>query len=218
MKELNGLIYLERKALKQSEKKPLLVLIHGYGSNEEDLFGFASELPDEFHILSLRAPHTLSFGMYAWYGIDFVNMQKFNNIPEGLSSINQIVQFIDAFLEVHDMSEVWLCGFSQGAILSYAIALNHPDKVKNIAILSGYPEIDFIGEKIAEKDFSNLNFFISHGLEDMVIPVEWAREGKPLLDNLNIKNEYHEYRSGHGIVPQNFYDLLSWINSGLGST
>ena len=216
MKELKGIQYLERKPRIQQDRNPLIVLIHGYGSNEADLFSFAEDLPDEFHVVSVQGIHALAPDMYAWYEIDFVNMEKFNNVPQGIESRNQLVEFIDGFTTENqlDKENVWLCGFSQGAILSYAIALNFPEKVKHIACLSGYPEPNFIGEFNLELDYSQLDFFISHGVDDMVIPVEWGRKGKPILDELGIKNEYHEYRSGHGIVPQNYWDLMSWMKKG----
>ena len=155
--------------------------------------------------------------MYAWYEINFVDMEKFNNVPQGIESRDKLVDFIDAITtqENLDKENVWLCGFSQGAILSYSIALNYPNKIKHIACLSGYPEQNFIGETDVNRDYSNLDFFISHGLEDMVIPIEWARKGKPFLEELGIQNEYHEYRSGHGIAPQNYWDLMAWMKKGL---
>lgn len=213
MKQLKGINYIERKPGKVLDKNPLLLLIHGYGSNEEDLFSFAEDLPQEFHVVSVRGIHTLSPGMYAWYEIDFVNMQKFNNVSQGIESRNKLIEFIDEIttLENLDKENVTVFGFSQGAILSYSIAINFPEKVKNIACLSGYPEPDFIGEPNPEKDYSKLNFFVSHGTDDMVIPVEWARKSGDLLNDLNIKNEYHEYRSGHGLIPQNYFDLMKWL-------
>lgn len=84
MKELKGISYLERKPGIQLEKNPLLLLIHGYGSNEADLFSFAEDLPPEFHVISVRGIHTLTPGMYAWYEIDFINMEKFTNVPREL--------------------------------------------------------------------------------------------------------------------------------------
>lgn len=215
MNQLNGINYLERKPKRVLDKNPLLLLIHGYGSNELDLFSFAEDIPDEFHVISVRGIHTLSLGMYAWYEIDFVNMQKFNNVPQGIDSRNKLVEFIEEItsLENLDKENTTVFGFSQGAILSYSIAMNYPEKVKNVACLSGYPEFDFIGGINYDKDYSKLNFFISHGIDDMVIPIEWARKGKPFLDELNIKNEYHEYRSGHGLVPQNYFDLMKWLSS-----
>lgn len=216
MKELNQVKYLERKPRVQLDKNPLMLLIHGYGSNEADLFSFADDLPDEFHVISIRAFHTLDVSMFGWYEIDFVNAEKFNNIPQGLESRDKIVEFIDAITEQEnlDKENVWLAGFSQGAILSYSIALNFPEKVKHIAILSGYPEPEFIGKIPIREEYANLDFFISHGIDDMIIPIQWARNGKPFLEKLGIKNQYHEYNSGHGIVPQNYADLMAWMKKG----
>ena len=54
-----SLHHIIREAKTSNEKAPLLILLHGYGSNEEDLFSFASELPEEFFIVSVRAPYDL---------------------------------------------------------------------------------------------------------------------------------------------------------------
>jgi hypothetical protein len=62
------------------DKNPLIVLIHGYGSNEEDLFSFAAELPDEYYLVSARAPYNLQYGSYAWYAINFdADQNKFSD-------------------------------------------------------------------------------------------------------------------------------------------
>ncbi|MEG0695548.1 alpha/beta hydrolase [Algoriella sp.] len=215
MKELNEIKYIERLPVTKTEKTPLFVLIHGYGSNEEDLFSFAQDLPENAHIVSVRARYDIPYGGFAWYDINFVNNEKWMDEDQAIESRNKLVDFIDAITQQEnlDVENVTLMGFSQGAILSYAIALNNPGKIKNAAILSGYPEHKIIGEFDQTKDFSNLNFFVSHGTEDVVLPIELGKMGEEFLRNLNIKFEYHEYRSGHGIVPQNYHDLMAWIKN-----
>ena len=215
MKELNGIKYIERLPVVKTEKTPLFVLIHGYGSNEEDLFSFAQDLPENAHIISVRARYDIPYGGFAWYDINFVNNEKWMDEDQAIESRNKLVDFIDTITQQENLDEenVTLMGFSQGAILSYAIALNNPEKIKNVAILSGYPEHKIIGEFNQTKDFSKLNFFVSHGTEDMVLPIELGKMGEEFLRNLNIKFEYHEYRSGHGIVPQNYHDLMAWIKN-----
>lgn len=215
MKELNGIKYVERIPVIKTEKTPLFVLIHGYGSNEEDLFSFAQDLPQNAHIVSVRARYDIVYGGYAWYDINFVNNEKWMDEDQAVESRNKLVEFIDAIVEQEnlDATNVTLMGFSQGAILSYAISLNYPEKIKNVAILSGYPEHKIIGELNQTKDFSNLNFFVSHGTDDVVLPIDLGKMGDEFLNSLNIKHEYHEYRSGHGIVPQNYFDLMSWIKN-----
>jgi len=61
------------------------------------------------------------------------------------------------------------------------------------------------------KDYSKLDFFISHGTVDQVIPVEWANKSPQFLNQLKIKNSYKEYPVGHGVAPQNFFDFKKWI-------
>lgn len=217
MKELNGIRYIERRPVVETDKPQLFLLIHGYGSNEEDLFSFSQDLPETAHVISVRGRYDVMFGGYSWYDISFENNEKYMDAEQALASRNALVEFIDEIInhEKLDSSNVFIAGFSQGAILSYSIALNFPDKVKNVMILSGYPEFKIIGDFNQEQDFSNLNFFVSHGTEDVVLPIEAGRLGEQILIDLNIKNEYHEYRSGHGIVPQNYHDLIAFINRSL---
>lgn len=209
-----SLKYLYRPNQIDVENPKLLLLLHGYGSNEADLFSFVEELPKEFFIVSVRAPKPLDFGGYAWYDIDFVNLKKLYNVEQAQESIELIRKFIPECVEKFnlDTENVWMCGFSQGAILSCALTLQNQQNIKRVICLSGYPAQDIIGKDI-QQEYSDLKFFISHGTEDAVIPVDWARKSQELLSGLNIPHQYKEYRSGHGIVPQNFYDMLDWINN-----
>ena len=104
-------------------------------------------------------------------------------------------------------------GFSQGTILSYAVALTYPEIVKNIVALSGYVNIEIISENFKNKDYSNLDFYCSHGSADQVIPVDWARQTPKILDSLHIKHQYKEFPVGHGVAPQNFYELRDWLKT-----
>ena len=195
-------------------KPPVLFMLHGYGSNEEDLFSFAPELPEELCIISIRAPYTLQPYGYAWYAINFdAEKGKWSNDEEAIASRDYIVTFIDEACTTYglDSQNVNLLGFSQGTILSYAVALSYPEKIKNIVALSGYINEKILKESYQKNDFSTLNFYCSHGEVDQVIPVEWARKAPTILKKLGIKHIYEEFPAGHGVVPQNFYALKKWI-------
>lgn len=208
-----SLYHLLREPKNKLDKNPLLLLLHGYGSNEEDLFSFASQLPDEYLIISARAPYALPPYGNAWYAINFdEDMNKFSDNAQAVESRNLIATFIDEVVASYpvDKEKVTLIGFSQGAILSYAAALTFPEKIARVAALSGYFNPDIVDS--AEKaKLEKLQFFISHGTVDQVIPVEWARKAPEALQNFGIQNEFHEYPVGHGVAPQNFYDLLNWL-------
>ena len=209
-----SLRYLVKEPKIILEKNPLLLLIHGYGSNEQDLFSFAEELPETHYVISVRAPFDLQYGSYAWYAINFdADENKFSDLNQARDSRDLLVQFIDELIEKYliDSNNITLIGFSQGSILSYAAALSYPEKIRKIVAFSGYLNADMILPGIEKRDFSQLKIFASHGTQDQVIPVEWARKTKPFLDQLGIENIYSEYPIGHGISPQNFFDFKNWL-------
>lgn len=211
-----SLHYLIREPKIKLDKNPLLLLLHGYGSNEEDLFSFASELPEEYYVISARAPYDLMYGSYAWYAINFdADENKFSDVEQAKTSRDLVAGFIDELLSQYPINEddVTLVGFSQGSILSYAIALSYPQKVQRVVAMSGYLNLDMATSNYAQNDFKNLKVFASHGTVDQVIPVDWARKATPILAQLGIETLYKEYPIGHGVAPQNFYDFKNWLQS-----
>mgnify|MGYP000966713837 FL=1 len=196
------------------DKNPLLLLLHGYGSNEDDLFSFASELPDEYFVISARAPYDLQYGSYAWYAINFdADQNKFSDQSQAVLSRDLVVKFLEELKSKFpiDSSNITLIGFSQGSILSYSIAISYPKIVQRVGALSGYLNLDTTIDNYQNNDFSGLKIFSSHGTVDQVIPVELARKTDPILKSLGINSTYEEYPIGHGVSPQNFYDLKSWL-------
>ena len=208
--------HLVREPKIKLDKNPLLLLLHGYGSNEEDLFSFSSELPEEYYVISVRAPYDMMYGSYAWYAINFdADENKFSDHEQAKESRDLIANFIDELIENYpiDANKITLIGFSQGCILSYAVALSYPEKVQRVVAMSGYLNLEISIENYTTNDFKNLKVFASHGAADQVIPVDWARKAKPILENLGIEIVYKEYPIGHGVSPQNFYDFKNWLQS-----
>jgi|MGYP003600267911 phospholipase/carboxylesterase len=209
-----NLHYLVQEPKVKHDKNPLLLLLHGYGSNEEDLFSFAPELPDDSYVISVRAPYDLQPYGHAWYAIHFdADENKFSDNVQAKQSVEIIASFIDEIVKQYpiDTENVTLIGFSQGAILSYATALTYPKKISKVVALSGYFNQEILPEVIDTKAISHLKFFVSHGSVDQVIPVDWARKAKPALENLGLEVEYQEYPIGHGVSPKNFFDFKNWL-------
>ncbi|TXD50893.1 MULTISPECIES: alpha/beta hydrolase [unclassified Polaribacter] len=213
---MNDLQYIVRKPLKETANPPLLILLHGYGSNEQDLFSFAEELPKELLIISLQAPFELGYNAYAWYAINFDDVNgKFSDLKQAKESIDKIASFIEE-LKVKfntNVHKTFVLGFSQGAILSYSLSFFYPNKISHVIALSGY-----INNQLVPTDISKgikTDYYCSHGSVDQVLPVDWARKSKPFLDDLGLQNVYSEYNVGHGVAPQNFYSFKSWIEERL---
>ncbi len=203
-----------RPAKNPSENPPAIIMLHGFGSDENDLFSFASELPEKYAIISLKAPIRLEPYGNAWYNIYFDNSQgKFSDDEQAIASRELVSKCIDEIVEKYkvDDNNITLLGFSQGTILSFAVALSYPKKVKNVIGLSGYINEEILKGGYSENDLGKLNIYTSHGSVDQVIPVEWARKTKPFLKKLNIDCTYSEFPVGHGVAPQNFYELKNWL-------
>lgn len=199
---------------KLQQNAPLIIMCHGYGSDENDLFGFAGELDARYSIVSLRAPLAMAPFGNAWYEINFDAEQgKWSNNEQAAASRDLIAKCIDEAVEAYecDPKNVTLLGFSQGTILSLAVALSYPEKVKNVIALSGYINTVLLPEDLISKSYSKLNIFCSHGTVDQVIPVEWARKTVPFLQSLKINHVFKEYPVGHGVAPSNFFDLKKWL-------
>jgi len=206
--------YLLREPKSAVEKPSLIVLLHGYGSNEQDLFSFADELPDNAYVVSLRAVRDTPMGGFAWYDLDFSKGARMADTAQAIEAQRIIIQFLEQIKDKYlfDENDVSLIGFSQGAILSFSLALHYPQKFRKVLCLSGYPDPELLKDVPMGADFSRLEFFFSHGKEDPVIPVEWSRQFKAICEELDIDYEYHEYNEGHGINTENYYDLLNFLH------
>ena len=208
-----SLYYIFKEPKIKSAKPPVIILMHGVGSNEKDLFSLANQMPDSFLVISLRAPIMLSKDSYAWYHLTFENGTRVGNPIEAEASRLMIIQFMNQLKTKHAFNEkrIYLCGFSQGSIMAYSIGLTVPDKVKGIAVMSGRI-LEEVKPNIAPKEkLKNLNVFVSHGTTDGVITINYARDAISYLKNLGITPTYKEYPEAHTISPTMFNDMLVWL-------
>ena len=166
---MSSFVYLSKAS--KITNAPLVVMLHGYSSNEADLFSFASLIPDDYHVVSLQAPLFLGIG-YAWFPIHFEeNMERWTSPEEAKQAVDYVTAFLAYYTKKNDVdvNNITLLGFSQGAMLSYSVGLVHPN-VSAIAALSGYLDPRVVS-------FNNLNkkIYVSHGEQDMVVPYSSPR-------------------------------------------
>ena len=143
-----------------------------------------------------------------------MNTENRIDIPQAKESLNGILENILKISNHYGLTdnETHLCGFSQGGILSYALALENPQLFSKIACLSCYPEEKLMENMVKDKKkLERLRFFISHGTEDAVIPLEWGRKAADLLYDLSCYFSFREYMSGHGVNQKNYMDLMDFF-------
>lgn len=195
----------------KTTKQPLIVLIHGYGSNENDLFSFNGFFDENLNIVAYRATKELYQNMYAWYDIYFENNVKSFDEKKAFQSAKLINEEIKLFCNEYNCDEnrVTLIGFSQGAILGYSVLFLNPNLLKNLVALSGYVE-----EKILDRNDikTNTSIYVSHGKNDETIPYDDSKKTLQLLDSKKIKYDFYEFNQGHGVSQENLYSFLNWLS------
>lgn len=198
------------------EQRPLIIFLHGYGSNEFDLFELKQEFSPDYIYLSIQAPMMLAPGSYQWYGLQ---PSEQSQVAANVLKHTQLLgDFITSAVNKYQTNadKVFLIGFSQGAIMSYELALQHPKEVRGIAALSG-KILAPLKEKIPPGlDLKGLSVFIGHGTNDDRVYYREATEAHALLEKTSIKPVFHSYQKmGHSINQQELTDVRKWIEETL---
>lgn len=208
--------HLIKKSCLVDAPSPLLIMAHGYGSNENDLFSFSRDLPDKLTIVSIRGDVNIQNIGYAWYDINIeFNGNKTYDIEKAIESRDKVADCIEKCTEIYntDKNNVTLLGFSQGSILVNAVALTYPEKVKNVIAFSGVVDPNIIS--LSSKSLKNLSFYISHGTLDQVLPYNLSKESLKFLEKNNLNFVFEDFPVGHGVSPENFKSMLSWLTKKL---
>lgn len=176
-------------------KHPTLVLLHGYGSNKEDLYGLKPYLP-KLNIVCFQAPISLAMGGYAWYSIQWENGAKMIDGAAVVEAAQLVLESLKTWQEQHVQSnEVFIGGFSQGAITALQILLQG-FKAKGFVLMSGYALPEW--HEVLKSLSTNAPIFQSHGTMDPVIPYTWAEATAEGLSHLS-EYTFHSYPMAHSL-------------------
>jgi phospholipase/carboxylesterase len=191
-----------------------LVLLHGRGADENDLFPFLDFLDPERRLvgITVRGPLSLPPGGRHWYAVARVGFPE----PETFfSTLRRLGGFLDALPEVTGVpwERTLLGGFSQGTVMSYAIGLGAGrPRPRAILALSGFiPTVPGFALELEWR--RGLPVAIAHGTLDPVISVEFGREARDRLEAAGLRVSYRESAMGHTIDPRIVPELQSWLAS-----
>ena len=212
-----SLVHLVRQPQVKGASTPLLLLLHGVGSNEYDLFGLAPYLDKRFLIISVRAPYTMEVDSFAWFEVNFTPQGPIIQPEQAEASRNRMITFLNEAVVAYgaDPQQVYLMGFSQGAIMSASVALTRPELVAGVVLMSGriLPQIEPL--VAAPEKLKGLPVLVVHGTSDGVLPVNNGRDSQKTLSALPVDLLYREYPMGHEVSRESLADVTSWLSGRL---
>ncbi|MBI6911271.1 alpha/beta hydrolase [Pseudomonas palleroniana] len=211
------LSYLEQTQ-GEARNQPLVIFLHGFGSNEEDLFGIKDALPSTWTYLSVRAPMPVDPSGYRWFARKPGDGDYDGETADLQRSARLIEDFVtQATAKYHTQSDrVFLVGFSQGAIMSYEVGLRKPALVRGIAALSGSVLPVLKAELKPDAALDKLAIFIGHGTLDQALPYTSATRANDVLLGLGLKPEFHGYMGmPHTVSEAEVQDLKAWLEKSL---
>jgi phospholipase/carboxylesterase len=209
-----SLHYIIRESKNKDANSSLLILLHGHASNENDLFSFNTQIPDNWIVVSVRAPYKLSEGSYRWYDVKMVNDKIRINTEEEEKSRKRLLWVIESITKKYkvDTHSIVIAGFSQGANMASAISLTTPEKIAGFGVFSGrfIEEVKpFISRSVSLK---SLKCFLAHGSRDYMLPIAYAKENQQELQSLGISVTFSEDTVAHSISSKQFGEFLQWLN------
>lgn len=198
----------------KNEKHPCLILLHGRGTDENDLLGLSEYLDPRLFIISVRAPFPFDYGFgYTWF-------EMLENFQPELASLKEshdkLTQFVDDIVEHYpiDPNKIFVLGFSMGTVMGYLLLLSKPERICGLIANSGYFS-DKFQLPIILKPLNNHSVFIAHGTHDSIIPVHIGRQAKEFFSKQNIELTYKEYPMAHEISDESLNDFSKWLTQQL---
>ncbi|HEO65903.1 MAG TPA: hypothetical protein ENI73_08545 [Spirochaetes bacterium] len=211
--------YLVSEPEVQSGKPaPLLLMFHGYGSSKEDLFGLSTHLDTRFRVISIQGPDRidesgLTIG-FSWFPIYMTEQGIGYDQKTAEQIIPRVHDFILAMAKEYNAQDVFLLGFSQGAMVCHAVLLAYPKLLRGVAALSG--RASHLFDKTYRLDYlKDFPLFVSHGVHDDIIPIDSGRQIRDFYQKTPVNLDYQEYSMGHEINMDCLKDLQRWAKDRL---
>jgi phospholipase/carboxylesterase len=207
------LVHVSRPGTVESNA-PAVVLVHGRGTNERDLLSLGAQLPEELHVLSVRAPQPMDGpDSYTWYDLDLSagGLHESQPVAEDFRrSLDLLHEFVEAATERYDLDpdRIGLLGFSQGAITSMSALIERPAAYRWVVALNGY-----LADSHADRtdEAAGKPVFVAGGSMDQVIPPSRVERAAERFEAGGADVRFDTYEIGHGTTPAEVSDVIAWL-------
>lgn len=177
----------------------LMLMLHGWTGDENSMWVFGRDLSTHYLLLAPRAPHPAQSGGYSWR--PYVEGTHGRPTFEALRpSVEALIRLVDAYCasEAVDVSQFDVMGFSQGAATTNLLALLYPQRIRKAAVLAGFVP-GGVEDLVAQRPLAARPFFVAHGTQDELVPIERARQSIALLEQAGAQVTYCEAEVGHKV-------------------
>jgi predicted esterase/catechol 2,3-dioxygenase-like lactoylglutathione lyase family enzyme len=174
-------------------KPPMLVLLHGLGANEVDFLNMVENFDDRFLIVSLHSPFSYPAGKSAWFNMERIGGTAFINSIQAEFSRKEILNFIPEALRTFkaDPGQVYVMGFSQGAVIALGLLLTEPEMFSGILAITGQILPETRSMMASTDRLKGKPLLLMHGLQDPIYPISLGRAASVFLSSLPVALEYH---------------------------
>ncbi|MDB5078951.1 MAG: hypothetical protein JWP00_875 [Chloroflexi bacterium] len=194
---------------------PALVMIHGFGANEGDIYELVPFVDRRVLVVAPRGPIKVDDnprGSWFWSVKTAEGVHDPAVLEENAAKLAALIGQLSTLTGVKvDPTQVYLGGFSQGGLMSLEMAARYPDLLAGILPQSGLIS-EGAAHKLRDGIFRGKPAFMVHGTRDTILPVERGRQAKEVLEAGGVDLTYKEYNFGHVNSPESRRDLANWLN------
>lgn len=198
-------------------RPPLLVLLHGVGSNERSMASMAGAFDPRFLVVSARSPIGLGPDAFAWFHVTFTAQGPVIDRAEAEAGWAHLARFVDEAVAAYDAdpSRVYLAGFSQGGIMALATLLTAPERVAGAVVMSGRLLPEVLPHAAPDDALRGRRVLVVHGTADEKLGIGLARWAREQLEHLPLALTYRELPMGHGVTPASLAVATAWLSASL---
>ncbi len=206
--------------------RPLVVLVHGRAGNAQVMWVFSKALAGLKPVVV--APQGFVPDIkngFSWWPLHeklsadasaALRAERLGEVETGVLKAKDFIERAQALYGA-DPSRMFIAGFSQGAALSATLSLMHPSMFLGVGILSGFIPYAVVGEpglvnpEVRAGRAALPEYFIAHGTEDNILPVQRAKESREWLESVGASVTYHEEAVGHKVGAAGIRALGEWF-------
>ncbi len=182
----------------------VMLLLHGHLGNENVMWVLTKPIPQNYYLIAPRAPVKLGENQFSWHdiGSQWLDLQSYKEL------VDDVLSRVDQWAKEHNFlnQQFDVMGFSQGAVMAYAMALLYPDRLRKVAALAGFIPHTWLYD-FKPSSYSGLSLFIAHGTRDDVIPIKKSRQAAAWFKEHGAHVTFCEADIGHKLSADCFKGL-----------